>query len=30
MVLEIWYRLFVDRTLEPHTRLQDVGLRAAA
>lgn len=26
IVLEIWYRLFVDRTLDPHTRLENVGL----
>ncbi len=26
VVLEIWYRLFVDRTLDPHTRLENVGL----
>jgi asparagine synthase (glutamine-hydrolysing) len=26
IVLEIWYRLFVDRTLDPHTRLEQVGL----
>jgi asparagine synthase (glutamine-hydrolysing) len=25
VVLEIWYRLFVDRTLDPHTRLEHVG-----
>lgn len=25
IVLEIWYRLFVDRTLDPHTRLEHVG-----
>jgi asparagine synthase (glutamine-hydrolysing) len=25
MVLEIWYRLFVDRTLDPHMRLEDLG-----
>jgi asparagine synthase (glutamine-hydrolysing) len=28
IVLEIWYRLFVDRTLDPHTRLEQVGLGA--
>jgi asparagine synthase (glutamine-hydrolysing) len=28
IVLEIWYRLFVDRTLDPHTRLEEVGLAA--
>ena len=28
IVLEIWYRLFVDRTLDPHTRLANVGLAA--
>jgi len=26
VVLEIWYRLFVNRTLDPHTRLEHVGL----
>ncbi|MGO9803428.1 MAG: asparagine synthase (glutamine-hydrolyzing) [Steroidobacteraceae bacterium] len=25
IVLEIWYRLFVDRTLDPHTRLDNVS-----
>jgi asparagine synthase (glutamine-hydrolysing) len=31
MVLEIWYRLFVDRTLDPHTRLEGLGdMRVAA
>jgi asparagine synthase (glutamine-hydrolysing) len=25
MVLEIWYRLFVDRTLDPHTRLASIA-----
>ena len=29
IVLEIWYRMFVDRTLDPHTRLEHVGLAAA-
>jgi hypothetical protein len=28
IVLEIWYRLFVDRTLDPHTRLDKVALGA--
>ncbi|HUA88723.1 MAG TPA: asparagine synthase (glutamine-hydrolyzing) [Steroidobacteraceae bacterium] len=27
LVLEIWYRLFVDRTLDPHTPLRAVGPR---
>ena len=25
IVLEIWYRIFVDRTLDPHTRLESVA-----
>ncbi len=29
IVLEIWYRLFVDRTLDPHTRLEDLGTAVA-
>jgi asparagine synthase (glutamine-hydrolysing) len=31
MVLEIWFQLFVDRSLDPHTKLEHVGaVRAAA
>jgi asparagine synthase (glutamine-hydrolysing) len=28
IVLEVWYRLFVDRTLDPHTHLENLGLGA--
>jgi hypothetical protein len=30
IVLEIWYRLFVDRTLDPHTPLASVVPGAAS
>jgi hypothetical protein len=28
IVLEVWYRLFVDRTLDPHTHLENLDLGA--